>query len=549
MEIPETPQPSLFVPTKDHAKTSAPALGLSSPASLPAADYAPILHFQAGVVTATPKIMQKANHLNSNKTTITPKTIPNQKLLSCSDDAVVLCQDTDGLPQVYVPKSDSVKLQNETSQRATAQHTIGRRVQRTQAGQRNKQSLPQFRNVHKSPRVSESKNYEGVESEPVPADVSYSTSSKCVDHSSSKARTPTDTASESTSKFSDTKQYTMRQLGRMALVAARGSRMTTSQIILWIAHTFPYLRVGDAWEASIRQALSMFAEFHGQQIPGAYGNKKLYGFASAALRAQYEAEYPEFCTPPNTDHIPVTFKGKRVGNITTRDRGSPQTNRAIESVSVLSASTSKKHQLTSSIATEQPRANSQAKQDMNFMPFERSVPCRSGSIPNYDIGIDRAPTFRAAHAFTQRIAAHTMSNAEMAQKIAEIKARPSRKQYFGSDHRLAHKRRHGLKDIHDERDGAWGPHRMSNEQQSGRNQDMEMNGDGNRTLRETFNLPSNIIPMNDGHSELAFRDGTLVRIKWRSAGQQENTNAKRRSTAGFPDHETYTESVKCSGES
>jgi hypothetical protein len=49
--------------------------------------------------------------------------------------------------------------------------------------------------------------------------------------------------------------------------------------------------------------------------------------------------------------------------------------------------------------------------------------------------------------------------------------------------------------------------------------------DGNDpSLKEVFSLPNNQIPMNDGQTELAFRDGTLVRTKGRKIRRREETN-------------------------
>jgi hypothetical protein len=425
---------------------------------------------------------------------------------------------------VYVSKSNSVKRQNGISQGATARHTTGHQVEQIRIGQGKKQSPRQVHSVHKPPRSSASKPYEGVEPDYVSADVTYSTSSRSAGQSSLNSRAQTDPVPRSTLKFTVSKRYTMRQMGRIALVAAGGSRMTTSQIILWIAHTFPYLQVGGAWEGTIRQSLSTFAEFHAQKIPGACDNKKLYGFASADLRAQYEAEYPEFCTLPNILHTPVPYQEKMVGDEIDQSRKSAQATKGKEGASILPTSPSRRFRLISEVASVQPRMNPQAKQDVTFMPFERSTPCQSVSKRNYDIGVERTTTFRAAHTLTPRTTDDTMREAETARKIAEIKARPSRKQYFGSDYRLAHKRRHDLKDIHDERDGAWKPHHVSTEQQSKRNQNMGMTDGNDPSLKEVFSLPNNQIPMNDGQTELAFRDGTLVRTKGRKIRRREETN-------------------------
>ena len=102
----------------------------------------------------------------------------------------------------------------------------------------------------------------------------------------------------------------------------------------------------------------------------------------------------------------------------------------------------------------------------------------------------------------------TMTDAEKAQKITAIKARRSRKAFFGRDHRLAHVRRYQRLDIHDERDGMWKPaYRTSGTDNSDR---AMKDRDGSETLREAFGLPKNVVPVNDGQTELAFRVGAPV---------------------------------------
>ncbi|KAL1797254.1 hypothetical protein ACET3X_003860 [Alternaria dauci] len=102
-----------------------------------------------------------------------------------------------------------------------------------------------------------------------------------------------------------------------------------------------------------------------------------------------------------------------------------------------------------------------------------------------------------------------MTPEEKAAKIAEIKMRPKRKQFFGSVDRLAHVRRYRHQDIHDQSDGAWKPNSMT-ERTTGEQDSAAPNEHGeNQSLLQIFNLPSNAIPMNDGR-ELAFRDGTLI---------------------------------------
>lgn len=73
------------------------------------------------------------------------------------------------------------------------------------------------------------------------------------------------------------KKHTNRQLARIALVAANGMSLTTSQILFWIAGHFSYVRVGEgSWENGVRSTLSHFSEFTSTEIAGAYRGKKLY---------------------------------------------------------------------------------------------------------------------------------------------------------------------------------------------------------------------------------------------------------------------------------
>jgi hypothetical protein len=197
----------------------------------------------------------------------------------------------------------------------------------------------------------------------------------------------------------------------------------------------------------------------------------------------------------------------------TSTNTAPESRAEIKGTPILHTSMSTDHLPVILTTTEQLRLKTEAKQgnqDSTFMPFERSTLCKTLSTLGVDLGIKRETSFLAAHGPNQRHTVETMSEAEKAQKITEIQARPSRKQYFGSDHRLAHKRWHGLDDIHDERIGAWKPQVALKQNHPDANEDVDMNGETVRTLREVFNLPNNMIPMNDGQTELAFRDGTLV---------------------------------------
>jgi hypothetical protein len=107
-----------------------------------------------------------------------------------------------------------------------------------------------------------------------------------------------------------------------------------------------------------------------------------------------------------------------------------------------------------------------------------------------------------------------MTPMEIDRKISEIKQRPSRKRFFGSDHRLAHVRRYGRQDIHDESEEAWMsvPSKEFRTTIGGSVGIDSRKEEGATTVRELFNLPENTIPTNSGRAELAFRDGTLVSI-------------------------------------
>jgi hypothetical protein len=497
---------------------------------------------QSSLVMAAPKTTQKVDYLESRATTIRSRKANDQEGLICSDYAVSSYANADGLSQLYISNLDSMSRSAKNHQNAAAKHTIDSHILQTPVEVPKECSPRQDCNVdelsHSSnssvmgevtnrvmPRNSSRSISEESNSSPVLeantkgtveselahplAGVLESISSRFIDQSSSAARASTNTAPESRAELPADKRYTMRQLARIALVAANGARLTTSQIIIWIAHTFPCLRVGEGtWETSVQAALSAFAEFHGQKIIGSHGNKKLYEFATKEIRAQYETEYSEFCTTLKSIHSQASSQ------MGTTEDGTIQM--SIKGTPILHTSMSTDHLPAILITTEQLRSKTEAKHsnhDTTFMPFERSTLCKTLSTLDSDLGIKRETSFLAAYGSNQRHTVKTMSEAEKAEKITEIKARPSRKQYFGSDYRLAHKRWHGLDDIHDERIGAWKPQVASEQNQPDANEDVDMNGETVRTLREVFNLPNNMIPMNDGQTELAFRDGTLVMVQ------------------------------------
>ncbi|KAJ4365053.1 hypothetical protein N0V83_008669 [Neocucurbitaria cava] len=150
--------------------------------------------------------------------------------------------------------------------------------------------------------------------------------------------------------------------------------------------------------------------------------------------------------------------------------------------------------------------------ELLYMPFERSTLREPQSMLNSNHNIKRETSFYKVFPQEQRLSFEALKPLEKAQKIAEIKARPTRKTLFGSDHRLAHVRRFGRRDIHDESVGAWIP-KCSAGTQFALGLDkvvLPADNDEFESLREVFDLPQDAIPMNDGQTELAFRDGTLI---------------------------------------
>jgi hypothetical protein len=326
-------------------------------------------------------------------------------------------------------------------------------------------------------------------------------------------------------------RYTYRQLARIALVAANGQRLTISQILLWAASTFPYLRPGQgSWEKSLRSALSNFPEFTSNRIAGAQRNKVLYGFASTDFRTQYEKEFSDYSMPSGSLATSVRDQSEVSKDIKTikkaapmGDDGASHSRKARKSAPSQLKSASTVYRPRSSVDAEHPRVRAKVQQagsdGQDYMPFERPKSRQPPRALDFGLGVERTKSFFDTLKDCQPPCVETMTETEKALKIAEIKARPSRKKYFGSDHRLAHRRRYALEDIHDERDGAWKPPvRATDENQPdvdpniGLHSEDENEDEDNRTLRQVFALPDNMIPMNDGQTELAFRDGTKVRV-------------------------------------
>jgi hypothetical protein len=525
--------------SKDDAEKPASACGPMSPGN-----FAPTPWFQSNLVTSSPKITRKkVGHRDSVETSIIAQTSPDPEPGPCLDYDLFSNQDADQGSQVYVGKCGKFTSSSKDKDGTTAGQFVNVDMAKATVEQQTKQSPRQKHSDHVSPRSLEVDTLEEPLVYPVhhlgetagpsialdvyqdnavdfePAHTPDTTldlmSPRSFSLPSAKAVTPTVVTPENVAKPRGETKYTWRQMARAALVAANGSRMTTSQIIVWLAHTFPQLRVGKgSWEGSIRQTLSTFPEFHGQLIPGTRGNKKLYGFASAAHRTQFETMYPEFHTPPDALDSQVEYQQETISDVVTQT--GERTTEPMKTITLIKSAVAfptstliPKHRPSNRIITPKEHIPStQSKHSSIIMPFERPGSRLSAGAQHDDLRMKRVITPPTIYTRVQH-PADTMSEADQAQKIAEIRARPSRKQYFGSDHRLAHKRWRGLKDIHDESDGAW-KRPASEEKQSEEDGDVSMDDEDERTLKGAFGLPDNMILMNDGHSELAFRDGTLV---------------------------------------
>lgn len=315
------------------------------------------------------------------------------------------------------------------------------------------------------------------------------------------------------------RSYTLRELVIIALVAAGGSSLTALQIIDWLAENFTHLRKGQGrWEKSIKSVLSNTPEFAGRKIGG---KSLLYGFANTATEELYHQEYHEY-TPklsPDTPQptIPVAGNDDKASNVPSPEferHGRPQGNRARKSApSALNAKLIKPELSLRVLPPRRQPTRIAICDDPSFMPFGRTQPLTEERKFFLETDVQGTAGFYKTILHSQKPSIETMTEEEKARKIGEIKARPSRKTFFGSEVRLGHVRRYGKKDIHDESDGAW------KASCSGAHDDREKVSMDEKTtekakmLQVTFGLPANAIPMNDGHTELAFRDGTLVNGK------------------------------------
>jgi hypothetical protein len=370
----------------------------------------------------------------------------------------------------------------------------------------------------------------------------------------SHSHAPTTTTLEGTTVPDYSKRYTNRELARITLVAANGSGMTALQIIDWVAQRFSYKQKGQGapsqWERSLTSMLSLKEEFRSdkpaQQGPG---SAVLYSFANATLRARFEREWSAYCAQPvfaTTQASKQLLQERRKSPVQSTStpacateqspKEQPQDQRkspvqptstparVVKSGQAIKSASSRRTHISLpnpdsslSASPDDPAINITPKHNPLFNPFERPAVQHPETALHKDIEAalydelqsSRQTSFHKLALGPQKPSIDTMTLEEKARKIAEIKARPSRKKFFGSEHRLAHVRRYGREDIHDESDGAWiPPPTKTDEKAQKRDVVMEDSGD-NRTLREVFNMPANAVPMNDGH-ELAFRDGTLV---------------------------------------
>jgi hypothetical protein len=308
-----------------------------------------------------------------------------------------------------------------------------------------------------------------------------------------------------------TNRHTNRELARIALVCANGAGMSAVQITEWLASTFSYLKKGQgAWEKSLKSVLSLQPEFRSEKPAESTPEARvLYSLANAAVRVKYEQEYQSYLPPAS---VPGPQEGRQKARKSTPQCHGVDTVKQFECdqsglPSQIKSSITKAVKSTPSQRTV-PNHDSLPKQSMSevtsndeprYNPFERTTAPRPKIAPLDDLEAERETSLRSVYPLDMAPSVETMTPEEKAAKIAEIKARPSRKQFFGSNWRLAHVRRYGRQDIHDESDGAW---------RSG-HESVTNDCDENRSLLQVFNLPSNARPFSDGN-ELAFRDSTLV---------------------------------------
>jgi len=312
------------------------------------------------------------------------------------------------------------------------------------------------------------------------------------------------------------KRYTTRELAVIALSAADDSGLTAQEIIDWVAQTFTYLEKGTgSWEKTIRSKISVIPELRRKRVPGASHNMKKYLFVDAATRAHYRAEFAQYC---KVTTMPISraieFSAPPSNSWTCSKSGGVLSSSRLKK-SVLPIMGHPPGILTPESAAcsppQHPTAVSSEKLIMRSMPFERVVERIPKANLSYMENAERETSYKAFLMSQRNSNIEPMTEDAKVRRLADIKARPSRKGFFGSENRLSHIRGYGREDIHDEREGAWKRRRVGHGANSTiKGGDGSLLDGGATTLREVFDLPENAIPMNDGQAELAFRDGTRV---------------------------------------
>jgi hypothetical protein len=308
------------------------------------------------------------------------------------------------------------------------------------------------------------------------------------------------------------RSFTDRERARMALVASNGQRRTTVEIVDWNLQMFPYLNENRATlERNMAAVLSVSSEFKGRRILGARGNKQLWSFAGPDIQRRFEREYPGY--------------RKSLNNLTERGDDCVQVALSDDSDSTTKQKTSMRFRPTMVASSDLIKeaailANFEMIHENGSLaePKERDTSSSAGTCNSTrTLRLDQSNGGRFFEACTpyRTPPLEAMTQTDIDQKISEIKQRPSRKKFFGPEHRLAHVRRYGRQDIHDESDGAWKPELCGKVKTlAGSHSPAIVSEDREEvaTVRQLFDLPRNAIPMNTGQTELAFRDGTLVSI-------------------------------------
>jgi hypothetical protein len=277
--------------------------------------------------------------------------------------------------------------------------------------------------------------------------------------------------------------------------------------------TFPHLSERKvALERNIATVLSVFPEFNGRKVAGARGKKQLWGFTNANVQRRYEREYAEYYTP--SDFLATQWSDTGLtGHPDRSDCITKQCDQTqVQSLKVANTVLISKAVIPVSAELTQKSALLAGSEECN-VPLSMLL---GVSDLRHTIELDDSNEgrFLDNNSLYQTLPAETMTQRDIVQKISEIKQRPSRKRFFGSEHRLAHVRRYGREDVHDESEGAWKPRsskKIKTTASSFTSVGLE-HKDGPTTARQLFGLPKNPIPVNSGQSELAFRDGILVSI-------------------------------------